>query len=166
LKDLLVHEAHRHPFLERLAQMYLLKLRHREFVSNAGAVWRQLAVMALFPWLMKHRVFDKERREEAVEGLRREHIAQMDFEEQRGIGFRRFTVIDPAMIRRFVTAPAADYSPDAATPPAPPQRHQHHRIEMFRRRRPSAARSEHSASPGIEQFAECQSEEFAECQTA
>jgi hypothetical protein len=47
VKDLLVHEAHRHPYLERLAQVYLMKLRYKRFCSPAGAAWRQLAILAM-----------------------------------------------------------------------------------------------------------------------
>jgi hypothetical protein len=61
VKDLLVHEAHRHPYIERLAQIYLMKLRHKAFVSDAGAAWRQLIVVTLFPWLTKYRLFNEER---------------------------------------------------------------------------------------------------------
>ena len=65
-KELLVHEAHRHPYIEQLAQMYLMRLRHREnFVTEAGSAWRQLMVMAIFPWLENHRIFVDERRQEA-----------------------------------------------------------------------------------------------------
>lgn len=60
-KDLLVHEAHRHPYIERLSQIYLMKLRHKAFVSDAGAAWRQLIVVTLFPWLTKYRLFNEER---------------------------------------------------------------------------------------------------------
>jgi hypothetical protein len=70
IKDLLVHEAHRHPYIERLAQMYLMKLRFRDsFGSNAGAAWRQLTILAMFPWVAKNRVFDKERLELTVSEL-------------------------------------------------------------------------------------------------
>ena len=62
VKELLVHEAHRHPYLERLAQMYLMKLRHKDFAaSGAAAAWRQLCIVAFFPWLAKNRVFNEER---------------------------------------------------------------------------------------------------------
>lgn len=63
IQDLLQHDAHRHPYIERLAQMYMMKIRHGEsFVTNAGSAWRQLAVRAVFPWLQKYRVFRDERR--------------------------------------------------------------------------------------------------------
>ena len=39
LKDMLQHEAHRHPYLERIGVMYMLKLRHGDrFGSTAGRV--------------------------------------------------------------------------------------------------------------------------------
>lgn len=73
-KDLLLHEAHRHPYLERLAQMYLMKIRHETFVSNAGAVWRQLFVLAVMPWMRKHRVFSEERLSQAIEALSKRRL--------------------------------------------------------------------------------------------
>lgn len=61
VKDLLVHEAHRHPFMERLAQMYLMKLKHPDsFGTRVGAAWRQLAVVALFPWMSHYRLLERE----------------------------------------------------------------------------------------------------------
>ena len=57
VKDILVHEAHRHPFMERLLAMYMMKLKNNKFCSDAGACWRQLFVVTLMPWMRKLRVF-------------------------------------------------------------------------------------------------------------
>lgn len=70
IKDLMVHEAHRHPFIERLSQMYLMKFRHRsKFVNDAGAVWRQVVVQFLMPWLRKYRIMRTVRLSQAIEAL-------------------------------------------------------------------------------------------------
>ncbi len=53
---IVVHEAHRHPFIERLGSIYLLRLKCKnDFCSDAGCAWRRLFVLALMPWLMKYR---------------------------------------------------------------------------------------------------------------
>mmetsp|Transcript_5372 Transcript_5372/g.10247 ORF Transcript_5372/g.10247 Transcript_5372/m.10247 type:complete len:1062 (-) Transcript_5372:1117-4302(-) len=54
-KDILVHEAHRHPYIDRLGLIYLMKLKHgKKFCSRAGSMWRRLFVLALMPWLQKY----------------------------------------------------------------------------------------------------------------
>jgi len=55
-KDLLIHEAHRHPYIERLASLYLLKLNLGDsFATRAGSAWRLLYALTLMPWLRKYR---------------------------------------------------------------------------------------------------------------
>ena len=67
LKDIFIHEAHHHPYIERLLAMYLMKLKNDDFCSEAGACWRQLLVTALMPWLLRVRVFSDERLEDIRE---------------------------------------------------------------------------------------------------
>jgi len=56
-KDVLLHEAHRHPYIERIGYLYLLKIGCREhFGMQEGAAWRILFTLALFPWLGKFRL--------------------------------------------------------------------------------------------------------------
>lgn len=55
-KEVLVHDAHRHPFIERMGLLYMLKLRHgTNFGTQAGAMWRILITVALMPWLRRYR---------------------------------------------------------------------------------------------------------------
>lgn len=79
IKEILLHEAHRHPFLERLSSMYLMRLRHKEnFGNQACACWRQLFVLTLMPWLMKHRVFHEQRSEESLKDQKGEREIEED----------------------------------------------------------------------------------------
>ena len=58
LRDIITHEAHRHPYIEILGTIYLMKLRHSNlFVKRAGSTWRLFFVYALFPWLHHYRIF-------------------------------------------------------------------------------------------------------------
>lgn len=60
-QNLLSTESHRHPYIEMLGQMYLMKLRYRDnFGSRAGSIWRLLFVSALMPWLKKKRIQDND----------------------------------------------------------------------------------------------------------
>ena len=56
-KELFVHEAHNHPYIDRLASMYLMKLKYGDtFINDAGSAWRRLFVNALVPWTAKLRL--------------------------------------------------------------------------------------------------------------
>jgi len=64
-KDLLAHEAHRHPYIHRLISLYLLKLRNSEtFGTPAGAAWRILFTLVLMPWLRKYRIRSRSRKDD------------------------------------------------------------------------------------------------------
>ena len=95
VKDLLVHEAHRHPFIERFSQLCLLRLRHDDFLDDAGTCWRQLAVLALFPWMSKHRIFDEERAQQAIATLRQQR--EEEEQAQKTIATDTNEVIDEAL---------------------------------------------------------------------
>lgn len=58
--DLLLHEAHRHPYIERLAMLYLVKFHQgSKFASRDGSRWRLLVVLALMPWLQRYRTIQR-----------------------------------------------------------------------------------------------------------
>ena len=58
-KDLLLHDAHRHPYIERLGVIYILKLRYGDaFGTRAGGAWCLIFVMALMPRLCRYRLDD------------------------------------------------------------------------------------------------------------
>lgn len=79
VKELLVHEAHRHPYIERIGAMYLMRLRHKSFASSdACACWRQLFVLTLLPWLMKYRVFEEQRGLESLRDQESEREVKAD----------------------------------------------------------------------------------------
>jgi len=51
-------KQHRHPFIERLGLLYMLKVRHgQKFGTQPGAAWRILFTLALLPWLRKYRIY-------------------------------------------------------------------------------------------------------------
>lgn len=56
-RDILMHEAHRHPYMEALGSFYLTKLRYgNRYCTRAGSAWRLIFVYALMPWMQKHRI--------------------------------------------------------------------------------------------------------------
>ena len=57
VRDLVAHEAHRHPYIEILGTVYLMKLRYsRDFGSRAGSAWRLMFIYALMPWMHQYRI--------------------------------------------------------------------------------------------------------------
>jgi hypothetical protein len=56
-KAILAAEAHRHPYIERLGMIYLMKVKHGDkFGKRSSSTWRLLFVFALMPWLQKYRI--------------------------------------------------------------------------------------------------------------
>ena len=54
--ELVVHEVHKHPWINRLGGMFLMRIKHgQDFSSVAGAKWRLLFTLSLFPWLARYR---------------------------------------------------------------------------------------------------------------
>ena len=57
LASVLAVEAHRHPYMETLGAMYLMKLRYgKKFNNKVGIAWRTIFVTAMMPWLSKYRI--------------------------------------------------------------------------------------------------------------
>ena len=86
-RDLLIHEAHRHPYMERLGVMYMLKLRHGDnFSTRAGSAWRLIFCMALMPWLRRFRFDESDGAEirispeqQAIDGIRLKSTRSLSF---------------------------------------------------------------------------------------
>jgi hypothetical protein len=70
---IIAHDAHRHPILDRLAFMYLLRLKHKEaYCTDAGCAWRRIFIQALMPWLMKYRQ-EQGKNQRKVADIRTDH---------------------------------------------------------------------------------------------
>ena len=56
-QDILALEAHRHPYLDLIGKLYLMKLCYGcRFADRAGYCYRLIFAVALMPWLRKYRV--------------------------------------------------------------------------------------------------------------
>mmetsp|Transcript_4756 Transcript_4756/g.11243 ORF Transcript_4756/g.11243 Transcript_4756/m.11243 type:complete len:194 (-) Transcript_4756:499-1080(-) len=76
-QNLLSAEAHRHPYMVQLGQMYLMKLRHKDnFGTKAGSIWRLLFVSALMPWLRKKRIQDDVDIDKEIESKMKSSMSQ------------------------------------------------------------------------------------------
>jgi len=74
---------HRHPYMERWAFLYMLKLRYgKRFGTRAGAVWRILYVLSLMPWMRKYRVNARPRLSRLPENVDRFSFDDIYFEKQ------------------------------------------------------------------------------------
>jgi hypothetical protein len=60
-RELIANEAHRHPYIETLGVMYLMKLRYaNDFGHRAGSAWRLIFIYALMPWFHHYRIRDSD----------------------------------------------------------------------------------------------------------
>lgn len=84
-KDIVVHEAHRHPYIESFGLLCLLKLRCGEsFGNNPHSCWRLLFVLALMPWLKKFRVNGYMEDLDKIDAASRDPLSQKELEEELG----------------------------------------------------------------------------------
>jgi hypothetical protein len=61
-----------------------MRLRHKDFGNDANSCWRQIFVMILMPWLMKHHVNYEQR---CRDSLKDQHVErEVEFEEQKDVG--------------------------------------------------------------------------------
>jgi hypothetical protein len=78
LRDLVAHEAHRHPYIEILGTMYLMKLRYaKHFGNRAGSAWRLVFLYALLPWMHQYRILEGENGSEEVLEKGRSHLKRL-----------------------------------------------------------------------------------------
>jgi hypothetical protein len=69
IRDLVAHEAHRHPYIEILGTIYLMKLRYSKyFGSRAGSAWRLMFIYALLPWMHQYRISERQSTIDATDG--------------------------------------------------------------------------------------------------
>jgi len=60
-QELLSQESHKHPWLETLGKLYMMKYRYRgSFVSSAGYTYRLIFALSLLPYLRKYRLCNRE----------------------------------------------------------------------------------------------------------
>jgi len=74
----LASDAHRHPYIERLGMMYMMKLKHgNKFGNRSSSTWRLLFVFALMPWLRKYRILsESEKGAKSSENLQVEKLME------------------------------------------------------------------------------------------
>eukprot|EP00586_Coscinodiscus_wailesii_P004862 CAMPEP_0172483404 /NCGR_PEP_ID=MMETSP1066-20121228/10399_1 /TAXON_ID=671091 /ORGANISM="Coscinodiscus wailesii, Strain CCMP2513" /LENGTH=529 /DNA_ID=CAMNT_0013247263 /DNA_START=202 /DNA_END=1791 /DNA_ORIENTATION=- len=56
---LLLQEAHRHPYVEVIGRIYLMKLHYgvnNGFIKKSGSCWRLLFIRALMPWIASYHI--------------------------------------------------------------------------------------------------------------
>lgn len=98
--------------------MYLMKLKNDKFSSEAGACWRQLFVVQLMPWLIKHRVFTDKR----LESLSLDHY-----------NARRIERISSSASTSILTIPVKSpvTSPPVKSPPSPKRTSYHEQAQSL-----------------------------------
>jgi len=96
-KEILIHEAHRHPYIETLGYLYMMQLRYRDgFANRANSAWRLVFVLALMPWLHKYRDITRPEHFGTSKKNRSEGFASLEMQMQEDVVMDLISIGEPS----------------------------------------------------------------------